>query len=64
MKSCSSQPCQNEAVCHNNPSGYSCACPPGFLGPDCETDINECFSGPCQNGGICHDRPNVSTISI
>ncbi|KAJ7341453.1 hypothetical protein JRQ81_005561, partial [Phrynocephalus forsythii] len=58
VEPCSSQPCQNKAVCHNNPSGYACDCPAGFLGHDCGIEIDECHSRPCQNGGTCRDMPN------
>ncbi|KAF7247106.1 Fibropellin-1, partial [Varanus komodoensis] len=58
VEPCSSQPCQNEAVCHNHNSGYFCECTAGYIGHDCETDVNECFSRPCQNGGTCTDMPN------
>lgn len=43
-------PCKNGATCHNQgPNGYTCFCPPGFTGDDCE--IREACS--CQNGGTC-----------
>ena len=36
-------------------STYSCQCPKGFMGLQCEIDINECANNPCQNGGTCLD---------
>lgn len=57
---CASQPCLNGGVCQYNQSGYVCSCPSGFLGHNCEIDINECSSRPCQNRGTCIDLPNVS----
>lgn len=38
-----------------------CSCPPGFVGPRCETNINECNSIPCKNHGLCIDGPNNYT---
>lgn len=32
---------------------YTCACPSGFFGVNCETDRDECNSHPCQNGASC-----------
>ncbi|KAF4795928.1 EGF-like-domain, multiple 11 [Turdus rufiventris] len=55
---CASQPCLNGGVCQYNQSGYVCNCPSGFLGHNCEIDINECSSRPCQNRGTCIDLPN------
>ena len=35
--------------------GYSCVCPAGYTGQDCEEDLDECSvgAGPCLNGGTC-----------
>jgi hypothetical protein len=37
------------------PRGYTCTCPDGFFGDNCETDEDYCLSSPCQNNGTCHD---------
>ena len=31
--------------------GFECKCPPGFVGPRCEGDINECLANPCSDIG-------------
>ncbi|XP_064304639.1 protein eyes shut homolog [Phalacrocorax carbo] len=48
---CASQPCLNGGICQYNQSGYVCDCLAGFLGHNCEIDVNECSSRPCQNRG-------------
>ncbi|XP_051771954.1 protein delta homolog 2 [Ctenopharyngodon idella] len=52
------QPCQNGATCVLNDSGdYSCLCPEGFHGRDCELKTGPCqkTKSPCKNGGLCED---------
>lgn len=36
---------------------YSCTCPPGFYGRNCELSAMTCADGPCFNGGRCADNP-------
>ncbi|RWS17791.1 neurogenic locus protein delta-like protein [Dinothrombium tinctorium] len=48
------KPCQNGGTCKNTgPGYYSCQCPEGFTGKDCETPLTNCAQQPCVNGGIC-----------
>ncbi|XP_055620762.1 neurogenic locus protein delta isoform X2 [Toxorhynchites rutilus septentrionalis] len=54
------KPCHNEGICFNTGQGsYTCECPPGYTGTDCETRISDCAATPCYNGGICHDEKGV-----
>lgn len=48
---CSSGVCHNNGTCIDKVGGYECKCPPGFVGPRCEGDINECLSNPCAEFG-------------
>lgn len=53
-------PCQNGATCTNmGPDAYSCTCPPGYTGTNCDINIDECGSTPCQNGGTCTVRTRM-----
>ncbi|XP_071498142.1 fibropellin-3-like [Diadema antillarum] len=54
-------PCQNGGTCLDGFFDYSCMCPAGYSGSNCETDIDECMSDPCMNGGTCIDGINGFT---
>ena len=43
------------AQCESLVSDYSCTCPPGFQGDNCEITIGGCALDPCLNGGVCVD---------
>lgn len=48
------KPCLNGATCTNTGQGsYTCSCPPGYTGANCEIQVNECSGNPCRNGGSC-----------
>lgn len=55
---CESGPCQYNATCLTNFSNetYTCLCPAGRTGVNCQTEVNECASAPCQNGAVCLDQ--------
>ena len=42
IRACSTQPCQNNAICIDNLAygNYSCQCPPGLNGTNCQFQIN------------------------
>lgn len=49
-----SRPCQNNGHCTTNATiqrGYSCSCPWGFIGDDCDIDQRPCKSNTCRNQG-------------
>lgn len=55
---CDSRPCVNGGTCLvAGPFSYTCQCPPGFTGTNCEINIDECESNPCVHG-ICEDKVN------
>ncbi|CAG2242493.1 unnamed protein product [Mytilus edulis] len=52
----SPQPCQNQGTCISiGGSKYTCLCPNGFTGHNCQTDIDDCAGVMCYNGGTCID---------
>ncbi|GMR47167.1 hypothetical protein PMAYCL1PPCAC_17362, partial [Pristionchus mayeri] len=50
---CQSYPCLNGGTCTGNATEYSCACPTGYRGTQCQTTGNPCSGVTCQNGGRC-----------
>lgn len=57
---CESEPCQNGATCVDEIDGFVCKCRPGFVGLQCEAEIDECLSDPCNPVGTerCVDLDN------
>lgn len=39
-------------------NSYSCLCPNGYYGLNCETVNDRCASSPCHNGANCTDTTN------
>ncbi len=77
---CTPNPCQNGGTCFpgarilgpSNP--YTCTCPSGWTGTNCDVDINECLLGVCDSGGtascentpgsfICHCLPGCDGLT-
>ncbi|KAK6181383.1 hypothetical protein SNE40_009243 [Patella caerulea] len=53
------KPCKNGGTCTNTGEGsYTCTCPPGFSGTNCEIEYDDCEKQPCLNGGSCKDIGN------
>nr|XP_054773221.1 IgGFc-binding protein-like [Lytechinus pictus] len=53
---CAEDPCMNGGTCVGlSTAVYKCNCIAGYVGENCEVDVNECFSDPCLNGGTCND---------
>jgi len=49
--------CLNQGSCMGIENDFKCACPPGFTGKRCETNIDDCINNPCINGE-CKDEIN------
>ncbi|XP_031559044.1 delta-like protein C, partial [Actinia tenebrosa] len=59
MYPCNSRnPCRNNGTCNNGNNGtYTCSCPFGYTGQECQTYMS-CSSSPCRNGGTCFNGNN------
>ncbi|MDC3988943.1 LamG-like jellyroll fold domain-containing protein [Polyangium jinanense] len=55
--------CTTGKICSQTPSSYTCGCPAGFTGANCEINIDDCTAAPCQNGGTCVDGVNSYTCT-
>ncbi|XP_069793960.1 protein crumbs homolog 1 isoform X2 [Narcine bancroftii] len=52
---CASNPCKNNGNCEDVVSYYKCSCPSGWVGLNCENNINGCQSSSCIHGN-CTDK--------
>uniref|UniRef100_A0A147BER9 Fibrillin n=2 Tax=Ixodes ricinus TaxID=34613 RepID=A0A147BER9_IXORI len=57
------KPCAEGSTCVDMGSTYTCACPEGLVGPNCENNIDDCAEDLCLNGGVCIDGLNNYTCS-
>ena len=48
-------PCDHDATCNNLLDNYTCDCPAGYEGYDCEIDTDDCSPDPCESGSTCVD---------
>ncbi|CAG0923089.1 unnamed protein product, partial [Notodromas monacha] len=58
------EPCRNGGTCENTaPNEYSCTCPDGFSGQNCQVVDNPCATTPCHNGATCYEFKRDSSSS-
>ncbi|XP_046560534.1 neurogenic locus notch homolog protein 1-like [Haliotis rubra] len=48
-ESCNSNPCQNAGTCVNGLDLFTCMCPPGWSGVNCEEDVQPPVMSGCEN---------------
>lgn len=51
---CSPDPCLNGGECEDQFNQFSCVCPPGWGGHQCQSDLDDCALQPCAHGS-CRD---------
>lgn len=56
VEPCMTNPCLHGGKCLPQGTGYTCYCPQGYTGENCEIDVDDCQSEPCANGGTCIDK--------
>ncbi|GMT31300.1 hypothetical protein PFISCL1PPCAC_22597, partial [Pristionchus fissidentatus] len=59
---CSPDSCRNGGRCAAGADGFSCECPEGYIGEQCEIPPSPCHSSPtpCGSHGICEKSTGVS----
>lgn len=60
---CYNAPCRNGGTCTVlSSTQYSCSCPLGYLGTNCQTYSTACDTNPCGVGGLCNFRNDGSAV--
>lgn len=55
LNECLSNPCQNGGHCRDQIGTYECRCASGFLGRNCEINVDDCETATCPSNSICVD---------
>ena len=66
IKSCSSNPCLNDANCidiNSTSSEFSCECKNNYYGTFCEKRANVCENSTCNNQGYCFFNSSTNNAS-
>ncbi|KAM9412861.1 LOW QUALITY PROTEIN: slit homolog 3 protein-like [Salvelinus alpinus] len=64
INACISFPCANGGTCHvilGQEDQFSCTCPPGYEGLQCEVNPDDCEDNDCENNSTCVDSINNYT---
>ena len=61
---CASNPCQNEATCHNHINSYSCTCNSGFEGTNCEIGMYIVNSANVYSRNITKDSRTLNVKEV
>jgi len=56
---CKSNPCKHGS-CQERSNDYVCKCEAGYIGKNCDEDIDDCAKDPCKHG-TCQDELNDFT---
>ncbi|XP_015521680.1 protocadherin-like wing polarity protein stan isoform X1 [Neodiprion lecontei] len=61
---CYSNPCENGGTCRRREGGYTCSCADGFIGSNCEINLNEdsCLPTLCKGSSQCLTKANGGFI--
>ncbi|WP_437931582.1 DNRLRE domain-containing protein [Sorangium sp. So ce291] len=61
---CTAAPCQNGGTCASSGSSYTCACPAGYTGTNCQIPPADLCSGVvCAPSDACHDAGTCNPMT-
>jgi hypothetical protein len=59
QSACMSAPCQNGGMCRSEAGTYTCTCPVGVIGVNCETRVMDGMPCTCKNGVAAAQQCNA-----
>lgn len=64
INECESSPCHHGGTCIDQSNGFSCHCPPGWVGPSCEIRKSPCQKTPARHLNLKSDMWKVTCFCV
>ena len=61
---CASQPCYNGGTCHDQEKDYTCSCPPGYFGLQCQEEQSSCNGDDLQRPVHVQEQARTGPVHL